>query len=659
MKQITNWTLIFTVAVCFVLLLGGTGGVAAQETANITVATDGSGDYTSIQNAVDNAREGDSIKVEPGTYEQRAEISKNITLFAPNGATIANTSAVASKYNSIEARSGLQIDGDTNPTISGFTLTDWQWGISAGSSEGDWVVKDTTISGGTCGVCAAGTPGDWTVTNVTVTNGGTISGSQSSGDWTIEDSTIRTTDVSASESTGDITITNTDFQNVNSDAVNIEDSTGSLTVSDSHLESVTYAAIEAENTSADIVISTTAISGADTGIDFEEHSTSDLTVTTTTLSDITYDAIDVQNAAGAITVEDAIVETADNGIDAEKTSGQLTVTNFTVSDTDGDGIDASNATGDSTVRDSTFENMGDKSIDLIDTEGKWNIHESILTGGSDGALDTWDAAVTPNASYNYWGATDGPSGQFTGSGGAVGGNAVVTPYYTDSSLTTLSSEIGNETGKTYADGPINITLDPSTVTANTTVNHNLSYTVIQASNDGGSDTYTITLPSSASFDNAGNSLTVTDANGDEISISSSASLQDANGGTDNQITFGIQPDSNFDTSSVTIDANVTVNFPPVEETTEAPVTLAVSDSTQGDTSAQTNVTIQVAGDRPADLPESVPTESFTAVDGDGDGDLTPLELVNAINEDAEQGSVNGVEVSPLEFVDMINWNANQ
>jgi hypothetical protein len=105
---------------------------------DIVVAADGSDDYTSIQNAVGNATPGDRIKVESGTYEQHTEITKNITLYAPQGATIAN--------NSVASRSGFQIFGDVTPTISGFTLTDWQWGVSAGASDGSWTVKDVTVA---------------------------------------------------------------------------------------------------------------------------------------------------------------------------------------------------------------------------------------------------------------------------------------------------------------------------------------------------------------------------------------------------------------------------------------------------------------------------------------------------------------------------------
>jgi hypothetical protein len=446
---------ISTGGVVFLLILVGvlmlTTGSAAAQSADAVVTTDGSADYTSIQNAVDNATDGDRIKVESGTYEQHTQIRKNITVYAPNGATIANTSAVASSYEGVEARSGFQILGDATPTISGFTLTDWRWAISAGGSEGDWIIKETKIIGGNCGVCAAGTPGDWTVKNTTITDAGTVSGYESTGNWTITDTTISETDISADHTTGRLTINNTSLRDTPSDGVKIEQATGSLTISDSLIHNTTYAAIEAENTAADITVSGTNITTADTGIDVEKGSTGDLTIRSTDITNITYDAIDVQRSSGHISVQDTNVQTAANGVDAEKSDGPLSIENLTVRDTSGDGIDASNATGNATVEKSVFRNMGDKSIDVIDSKGKWRVSESILTGGREGAFDAWDAEMTVNASYNYWGAADGPSGQFNGSGGEAGGNILVTPYYTDSSLTTSESNAGS----------LNITLSPA------------------------------------------------------------------------------------------------------------------------------------------------------------------------------------------------------
>jgi surface glycoprotein (TIGR04207 family)/PGF-CTERM protein len=136
----------------------------------------------------------------------------------------------------------------------------------------------------------------------------------------------------------------------------------------------------------------------------------------------------------------------------------------------------------------------------------------------------------------------------------------------------------------------------------TTVTHELNYTVDDVSDDGNTDTFTITIPQSAEFSGL-NQLVVSDANGDVIAATgtssdedfdSGPSLQDANGGTDNQVTFAIAPDSSFDTSQVTVDANFDIAWPNVPSDTSGDVVFEVQDSdgSTADLTASDVVTIQ-------------------------------------------------------------------
>jgi uncharacterized GH25 family protein len=205
---------------------------------------------------------------------------------------------------------------------------------------------------------------------------------------------------------------------------------------------------------------------------------------------------------------------------------------------------------------------------------------------------------------------------------------------------TSASTSDNEMADDSTYGISGVMLDPSTVDTNTTVDHDLSYTVTAASNDGNSDTHTITLPNTTTIDGA-NNLTVTDATGEEILISSSASLADANGGTNNQLTFGVQPDSALDTSEVTVEANVTVEFPEVSEETNGDINISISDSTNGDTDTTTQVTIQPPGQAPVITGDSPARD----LDGDGlyedingDGEFNIVD-VNALFQNRESGAV--------------------
>jgi hypothetical protein len=190
-------------------------------------------------------------------------------------------------------------------------------------------------------------------------------------------------------------------------------------------------------------------------------------------------------------------------------------------------------------------------------------------------------------------------------------------------------------------------LTPSTVSDNQTVTHTLTFSVDAMSNDGNSDTFTVTLPSSVEISNV-NGATITDANGDEIAISSGPSVTDANGGTNNALTFGIQPDSAFDTSTVSVEANVDVAFPDVSSETTGDVNVTVADSTAGTTGPTTVATVtiqnqstQVGGD--ADVNNDGVVDSTDAVlveraligledlggeaDVDGDGDVDSADAV--------------------------------
>ncbi len=211
--------------------------------------------------------------------------------------------------------------------------------------------------------------------------------------------------------------------------------------------------------------------------------------------------------------------------------------------------------------------------------------------------------------------------------------------------TTREAEIPVQTEQQSTFGINEGTLEPNTVTGNQTVTHTLTFSVDSLSNDGNSDTFTVTLPSSVEITGA-NSVNVTDANGSAIQVTSSPSLSDANGGTNNQVQFGVQPgDSALDTSTVTVEASIDVAFPAVNESVTAPVNASVADSTAGSTGPTTvaDVTIQpeAADDQPVATvtfddktvqngTEEVTVESanFTRADGSAGDYVVVVHVVN-------------------------------
>ncbi len=134
------------------LLVGGAGAMT------ITVNTSGSGDYSRIQDAIDNASSGDTILVYSGTYYENVNVSKQLTLrgignpvvdaggsgsaitLAADGITLEGFTATGSNgyYGSPEA--GIKVTSSNN-TVSGNNASNNYNGISLGSS------NNNTLSG--------------------------------------------------------------------------------------------------------------------------------------------------------------------------------------------------------------------------------------------------------------------------------------------------------------------------------------------------------------------------------------------------------------------------------------------------------------------------------------------------------------------------------
>ena len=93
---------------------------------DILVDDDGDADYSKIQDAIDNASNGDTIYVKSGTYNESIMIFKPITLIGENkDTTIIDRYSKTSKYF---VKSTIDIYAD-NITIDGFTINDNSYAI--------------------------------------------------------------------------------------------------------------------------------------------------------------------------------------------------------------------------------------------------------------------------------------------------------------------------------------------------------------------------------------------------------------------------------------------------------------------------------------------------------------------------------------------------
>jgi PGF-pre-PGF domain-containing protein len=341
--------------------------VDVREVSQVTVGpTDATATFTSIDHAIDSVPDDGTVILRPSTYEQQLYVDRNVTLVAPDGATFDGRN-----IEEIVA-SAIIIGDDASPTISGVTVRNYDWGVSASNTTGDWTLRNVTVRNNTVGVQATESTGSWRIVDSSIrdhSNEG-VYARRTTGDWRIERTQIRDTDdagVDATRAEGDWII----------DGAAISESLGP--------------AIEATRTDGNWLVRTSAIRNNTIGVD-------------------------ATNARGSWTVRTTQVRSNTlEGIVAAATTGDWTVTNATLV-ANYRGVNATRSTGAWTVTDSRLEN-------------------------NTVAVDARGAVTAGSASKNWWGATDGPSGIFRGDGGAVRGNVLVRPFYTDAQRTTLSAPI--------------------------------------------------------------------------------------------------------------------------------------------------------------------------------------------------------------------------
>jgi hypothetical protein len=314
---------------------------------------------------------------------------------AVDNATTGDTIEVHSGtyHESIQIDTTVTITAPNGATIDGAPLSS---GAIAFTILGQAApeINGFTITGYSSGLYARGTGGSWTLRDTTIRNSsfGGVRAQDSTGDWVIENSVIR------------------DDQN---DAVDAHNTSGSWTIRDSTFTSRVYA----------------------------ESTTGQWLIDGVTIKNTSYAAsIVARNSDSAWTVRDTtLTEPSSVGIDASGSTGNWQVHAVTISNASNSGVSAFSASGDWEIRDSTIQNSTDAGVEAFGTSGAWSIHENSFENNGVG-VSTGSTNPTGDATRNWWGACDGPSGDFNGSGDGATGNLAVKPYYTNAAQTTLSNE---------------------------------------------------------------------------------------------------------------------------------------------------------------------------------------------------------------------------
>lgn len=240
--------------------LTGPQAVDAAAGAVLVVDDDGSAQFSTISDAVAAASDGDTIRVRPGTYRETVRVTQDVTLVAPDGATL-NGSTLE------ESTTALLVGENASVVVDGLTVTHYQMGVDAAGAREPWVVRNVTVAETSYkGIRAAWSEGDWTIENVTVRNTSTgIDATSSTGDWTVRDTVVRSASGGSafemSPSAGNWTLRNVTVVEADLVGVAASYSTGDWRVANSTIRgtSVGVGALEA---TGDWTISRTTVANA-------------------------------------------------------------------------------------------------------------------------------------------------------------------------------------------------------------------------------------------------------------------------------------------------------------------------------------------------------------------------------------------------------------
>lgn len=407
--------------------------------------------YDSIQAAVDAAAPETTIIVHPGEYNESVQIYRNVSIVSesvyaadprPNTGAPAPAPVLDSNRTSYAA---FNIHHDiTGIRIEGFEIRNYTNGIRAWNNGTTAItVRQNTIRQVDTGVLVGGDPtiddigtGQhryWNISSNDIQNA-TDSGMQV---YNLANATVRSNQIyrSAEVSGGNNFSFGISTTANNETVTNVTVRNNSLTGTYDNFGIGVRAGFPQFDSSGaltdvEIVDNRVEASLPGDGISISAYNDSHATniqVVNNTVSDATTDWPGVG------------VFTMDNG-----QMGSLTVRNNTLlGNKHGFGIAMATNTSYDTVRllnNDISQNERNGVIITSNTSGDGLIlRENTITSNQNAGL-LHNGTGQVNATRNWWGATDGPSGNFTGSGQKVFGNVTVQPFYTDANLTTLSSE---------------------------------------------------------------------------------------------------------------------------------------------------------------------------------------------------------------------------
>jgi pectinesterase len=387
--------------------VAGVGGVAGEQpdssvdvesltASTLVVAEDGSGDYESIQAAIEVASPGDTVEVRPGTYDEQLVIDESITVVAPDGATL-NGETLPGEATALTIPSG----SGAEPVIEGLIIVDYYDAVSANDTAGEWTLRNVTIRDNR--------------------NDGVVA-NRASGGWSIRNSTLRDNEdegLEAENTSGPWTIAGTNIVGHGDDGVDIDGSgtTGTWTIRNSTIRESGDDAIDADQVSGTWTIRNTVISSNRNGVQIIAG-TGDWTIVDSVVRNNTGYGVYAGNAEGDWTIRRSHFRyNVVTGVYAAETSGDWTIQNATIHDSNV-GVFANATTGNWTISHSRIQNATVPKFSLTGegtgiyaphSTGAWTVRQSNIVSNDRHAINATGSDPQGDATRNWWGSADGPS----------------------------------------------------------------------------------------------------------------------------------------------------------------------------------------------------------------------------------------------------------
>lgn len=109
------------------------------------------GEYKTIQQAIDKAKSGDTVMVEPGTYTEVLSLKPGVSLRSRGTAEeLSNYTAAARTIISSPGRQGAIVEGAENATLEGFSLVDKETAFNPSVSRFGILVKGVSQTVANC-----------------------------------------------------------------------------------------------------------------------------------------------------------------------------------------------------------------------------------------------------------------------------------------------------------------------------------------------------------------------------------------------------------------------------------------------------------------------------------------------------------------------------